>query len=309
MITKIAYINVILIWATTPLAIKWSSEGVGYLFGITSRMLLGMIVAYLIIFVLRLRMPWHRQAVTTYIAAGLGIYTTMGSIYWGAQFIPSGWVSVVFGLSPIITGLMAAIVLKEDAISPHKILGICLGFAGLIVVFGHGAELGPDFLRGIIACVVGTFFHALSAVAVKRINANVGGFSLTAGGLSFTVPLLIVHWAIADGNLPSDIHARAGLSIIYLGVVSSAIGFALYYYILKRMTVSRVSLIALMTPIMALCLGNVFNHEPLSVEIFLGTACIVGGLIIYEFGSTLLHKLLSTSLGGRFAKGARSTND
>ena len=309
MITKIAYINVIIIWATTPLAIKWSSEGVGYLFGITSRMLLGMLVAYVAILVIRTRMPWHRGAVATYLAAGLGIYATMGTIYWGAQFIPSGWVSVVFGLSPIITGVMAAIVLKEDAVSPHKLLGIALGFVGLLVVFGHGADLGQNFLRGVIACVVGTFFHALSAVTVKRINAGIGGFALTAGGLSFTVPLLLIHWAIADGELPSHIQARAGLSILYLGVVSSAIGFALYYYILKRMSVSRVSLIALITPLMALGLGNIFNQEPLSREIITGSACIVGGLLIYEFGSALLVWFFQSTVGQRFASNSRSSSD
>ena len=287
MSTKLAYIAVILIWATTPLAIKWSSESVGYLFGITGRMLLGLIVTYLIVFFLRLRMPWHRQAVYTYIASGVGIYTAMGTMYWGAQFIPSGWVSVVFGLSPIITGAMAAFMLKEDAFPTHKILGIGFGLAGLVFVFGHGANLGTAFLNGITACVVGTTFHALSAVTIKRIDANVGGFSLTAGGLSFTVPLLLITWFFVDGTLPSTIPLRAGLSIVYLGVVSSTIGFALYYYILKRMTVSRVSLIALITPIISLAIGNTFNNEPISNAIVTGTAFVIFGLMVYEFGSPM----------------------
>ncbi|MDA0822324.1 MAG: DMT family transporter [Proteobacteria bacterium] len=303
MLTKIAYLSVILIWATTPLAIKWSSESVGYLFGITARMVLGMLVAYVILIIVRQRMPWHRQAIYTYIAAGLGIYATMGSIYWGAQFIPSGWVSVVFGLSPIFTGAMAAISLKEDALSTHKILGIGLGFAGLVVVFGHGANLGPEFIGGVIACVFGTSCHALSAVTIKRIDANVGGFSLTAGGLSFAVPLLLVSFVLVDGwSLPVEIPLRAGLSILYLGIVSSAIGFALYYYILKRMTVSRVSLIALITPIMSLGLGNFFNGEPLSVAIILGAGCIVCGLLIYEFGPSLIVAMRNQTLIARFLR-------
>ncbi|MFT4582414.1 MAG: drug/metabolite transporter (DMT)-like permease [Gammaproteobacteria bacterium] len=303
MLTKIAYLSVILIWATTPLAIKWSSESVGYLFGITARMVLGMVVAYVIIIIVRQRMPWHRQAIYTYIASGLGIYATMGSIYWGAQFIPSGWVSVVFGLSPIFTGAMAAISLKEDAFSTHKIVGIGFGFAGLVVVFGHGANLGPDFIRGVLACVFGTSCHALSAVTIKRINANVGGFSLTAGGLSFAVPLLLVHFVLVGGwSLPEEIPVRAGLSILYLGIVSSAIGFALYYYILKRMTVSRVSLIALITPIMSLGLGNFLNDEPLSAAIILGAGCIICGLLIYEFGPSIFGTIKNQTLVARIIR-------
>jgi drug/metabolite transporter (DMT)-like permease len=302
-LTKFAYLSVILIWATTPLAIKWSSESVGFLFGITARMVLGMVVAYVIMIVLRQRMPWHRQAVYTYAAAGLGIYATMGSIYWGAQFIPSGWVSVVFGLSPIFTGALAAISLKEDAFSRHKIIGIGLGLAGLVVVFGHGANLGPDFIRGVVACVFGTSTHALSAVTVKRINANVGGFSLTAGGLSFAVPLLLLSFVLVDGwSLPTEIPLRAGLSILYLGIVSSAIGFALYYYILKRMPVSRVSMIALITPIMSLGLGNFFNGEPLSLAIILGAGCIICGLLVYEFGPSLFNAIKNQTLIARMLR-------
>jgi len=293
--TTFAYLGVIIIWSTTPLAIKWSSEGVGYLFGIGSRMFLGLIVTYVIVHLLGLAMPWHRRAVHTYLAGGLGIYTAMTCVYWGAQYIPSGWVSVVFGLSPIITGAMAAVLLKEDALSGQKILGIALGFIGLVVVFGHGANLGTDFLYGVLACLAGTCFHALSAVMIKRIDANLGGFALTAGGLSFAVPLLLATWWVADGALPVEIPSRAAMSIVYLGVVASAIGFTLYYYILRRMTVSRVSLIALITPVMALGLGNVLNGERLSPAILIGTACIVLGLVMYEFG----ERFTVTSLAGR----------
>ena len=302
MTTKIAYLGVIIIWSTTPLAIKWSSEGLGYLFGITSRMLLGLIVTVLIVHFLGLRIPWHRRAVQPYAAGGFGIYAAMNSVYWGAQYIPSGWVSVVFGLSPIITGAMAAAMLNEDALSRHRVLGIVLGFIGLFVVFSHGASKGGKFLCGIVAVLAGTSFHALSAVLIKRIDANVGGFAITAGGLSFAVPLLLVTWMLAGGAMPSEFPLRAVASIVYLGVVASAIGFAMYYYILRRMAVSRVSLIALITPVLALLLGNLLNGERLSAAIFVGTGCIVCGLVIYEFGPNMTARLRNGSSLCRLAR-------
>ncbi len=293
--TKIAYLAVIIIWATTPLAIKWSSEGVGFLFGITTRMILGLIVSTIFIHILGRRMPWHRGAVATYLAGGLGIYTAMTCVYWGSQYIPSGWVSVVFGLSPIITGAMATKMLAEDALSTHRIIGIGFGFIGLVVVFGHGLSIGPEFLYGVTAVLLGTTFHALSAVLIKRIDANIGGFALTAGGLSVAVPLLVATWLIADGAAPAEIPLRALLSIIYLGIIASAIGFTLYYYILRRMSVSRVSLIALITPILALMLGNILNGEPLSRAILLGAASIVFGLVVYQYGQSVTARLRNLS--------------
>ena len=61
-----AYIGVILIWSTTPLAIKWSGDGVGFLFGITSRMILGMLVGLMVAGLFSIPLPWHAEARRTY---------------------------------------------------------------------------------------------------------------------------------------------------------------------------------------------------------------------------------------------------
>ena len=77
-----AYIGIILIWYTTPLAIQWSGTEVGYLFGITSRMMLGVVVALLVAIMFSIHLPWHAEARRTYLAAGLGLFFAMTSVYW-----------------------------------------------------------------------------------------------------------------------------------------------------------------------------------------------------------------------------------
>ena len=285
--TRIAYIALIVIWSTTPLAIKWSTEGPGYLFGIAGRMVLGLVVCAIVVVAIRAPMPWHGRAVRTYVACGLGIYGAMMSVYWGAQHIPSGWVSVLWGLSPIITGVLAAKLLREDALDPYRIAGLVLGLAGLATMFVHGATLGPRFVQGACAVVAGTAIHALSAVLVKRLDAQVGGFAITAGGLGFAVPLLLATWLAAGGGWPDVVPVRALVSIVYLGIVASAIGFALYFYVLSRMEVSRLSLIALITPVIALLLGHSLNGEPVGITVVAGTALILAGLGVYEMGPVI----------------------
>ncbi len=105
----LAYLSVILIWSTTPLAIKWSGEGHGYLFGATGRMSIGLVYVLLAMAVLHQSLPWHRKARLAYLGAALHIYGAMLAVYWAAQFIPSGWVAVVFGLTPMLTAVMAAL--------------------------------------------------------------------------------------------------------------------------------------------------------------------------------------------------------
>lgn len=292
MSTRIAYLCVIFIWSTTPLAIQWSSAGVGILFGVSARMLLGLFTAYTILYFSRQRFPWHSDALKTYLAAGLGIYTAMSCVYWASQYIPSGWISVVFGLSPIITGIMAYLVLREDALLPNKLLGMLLGVVGLLIIFDNSVESGNDFVLGVSAVLAGTICHSLSAVVIKRINARLSGIASTAGGLTLAVPMFLVTWSIFEGQMPVNIETRALYAILYLGIIASAIGFALYYYVLDRMEVSRVSLITLITPACALGLGKTFNGEIINPLIITGTVVIILGLVIYEYGQKFTGYLI-----------------
>lgn len=292
MTTRLAYIGVILIWATTPLAIQWSGEGVGFRFGVTARMLIGIIATLLVLVIMKADLPRNRKAIKTYLAGGLGIFSAMSCVYWAAQFIPSGWVSIVFGLSPLITGVLAALLLNEDSLAVHKLLGIGLGFIGLLITFGQGLNLGEAGLLGITGVLLGTAMHCLSAVAIKRIDAKLSGVTVTFGSLLVAVPLYLATWFATGSSLPETIGLRAGLSILYLGTVGTAIGFVLYYYVLKHMEVSRVSLITLITPICAIALGHWLNDELVTRAILLGTGCIVAGLFCYEFGQPLRKRLL-----------------
>lgn len=118
MSVPIAYLAVVAIWSTTPLAIKWSALGTGFAFAVLARMVLGVVLAALIVTVWRVGFPLHRKARHTYLAGGLGLFGAMSLTYWGAQYITSGLVSVLFGLAPLMTSLMAAVVLKERALAP-----------------------------------------------------------------------------------------------------------------------------------------------------------------------------------------------
>ena len=80
MSTLAAYCGVVIIWSTTPLAIKWSGEGPGYLFGVTGRMIIGAALCVALLALLRVEFPWHKRARRTYLAASLAFYGAMLSV-------------------------------------------------------------------------------------------------------------------------------------------------------------------------------------------------------------------------------------
>lgn len=292
-----AYIGIILIWSTTPLAIQWSGTGVGYLFGITSRMILGVIVGLLTAMLFSIKLPWHAAARRTYLAAGLGLFFAMTAVYWSSQFIPSGWISVLFGLAPIVTGVMATLWLPEKALSVSRITGMLLGLAGLAIMLLGSQALGPGAAYGIAGMLFSVTAYSASAVAIKCIAADVPALATTIGGLVVTVPLLIAVYVISGEPLPAMVPTRTLLAIVYLGVIGSVLGFAMYYYVLKHVDTTRVALITVITPVIALLLGHLLNGEALQTEALVGTAAILSGLLLFEYGQRAGQWVRDTMIG------------
>ncbi len=284
----LAYITVILLWATTPLAIKWSVEGSGFLFGVTSRMTIGLVCVLLMLSLSKQRLIWHRKALKTYVAVAVQIYGSMLVVYWAAQFIPSGWVSVIFGLMPLMTAILAAIWLREQSLTLGNLLAYVLGLIGLWVMFGSALQLGHDAVLGIIGVLVSTFLQAVSAVWIKRIDAKIPALSQVTGGLLLSLPLYLITWAIVDGHWPTEISPASLASIIYLGMIATTVGFVLYYYLLLNQSATKVALVTLVSPVLALLLGHVVNHEPLTMKVVTGTLMILGALLMHEFFDRLM---------------------
>ena len=288
-----AFLGVILIWSTTPLAIQWSSEGWGYLFGVTGRMVLGAAVCVALVMVLRHKIALDRKAWETYIAAGVGIYGAMMMVYWGSQYIPSGLVAVIFGLTPVATAILAALCLQEASLTFGKLVGAGLGITGLAVIFA-GDINGHDIAwQGVAAMLVSVMLHSASAVWVKRINRSLPALTTTTGGLLVAAPFYLITWLMADGVIPEAYELRPSAALMYLGIFGSVIGFSLYFYILKQWEASRVALIPLITPVMALMVGQSLNDEVISMDIWVGASFILLALSMHQWGDRWVLNLKS----------------
>jgi len=279
----IAYLSVVLLWATTPLAIKWSGEGPGFLFGVTGRMVIGIVCIGMVLLLTKQRLIWQRKARQTYLAVAVQIYGAMIVVYWAAQFIPSGWISVLFGLTPLLTALLARLWLGQRELNFSKLLSYLLGVGGLALMFGSALTLGRDAVLGIGAVILGACLQSFSALWIKRIDAGLPALTQVAGGLLFALPAYLLTWGIFDGEWPRHFTATSVASIVYLGVIATTAGFVLYYYLLTQLAATRVALITLISPVLALLLGHAVNDEPITPNVLSGALSIFSALLLHEY--------------------------
>jgi len=286
-----AYLGIILIWSTTPLAVKWSGEGTGFLLGALGRMSLATLLCLALVVALRLEFPWHREARRAYFSGALGAFGAMLLIYWAAQRVPSGLISVLFGLSPLTTALLARPLLNERRLDGVQLSGMLVALAGLVVIFGASLALGPNAGIGLAAILISVLLQSLSLVLIKRHAGPLPSLSVTTGALMIATPLFFLTWLVFDHHAPAVLPVRAVASIVYLGVIGSVIGFSLFFYVLKHVSVQTSALITLVTPVLALLLGSAINHEHVGLRIWAGTVLVLSGLALHLWGGILVRWL------------------
>lgn len=282
----LAYLGVVLIWATTPLAIQWGTLDTGFAFAAVTRMLIALVCCLLVLGLGGIHLPRHRRALLSYLVAGGGLFVAMLSVYWAAQRIDSGLMSVIFGLSPLVTSLLAAFWLEERLFSPTRLLGMTLGVVGLGIVFiDEGLQLAEGAPAGIAVLLFAVLVNAATLVGLKRIGDDSAPLATTAGSLLVAAPLFLLAWWLEGAAMPAQLSWRGSLSILYLALFGSVLGFALYYFIVRRMDAAQVALILVITPLLSLLVGEHFNGEQLPPQVWLGAVVIGLGLLLHQRGS------------------------
>lgn len=286
MTTAIAYIVVILVWATTPLGIKWSSEGFTPLSGVFWRVLIAAVVAMLLAKLMRIAVPFHKKALCSYGAANIGLFLGIGATYAGAAYLPSGMISVLFGLSPIVSSIIARYLLNEPPFGVAQWVALLLALIGLLIVFRGDVSVVDQSPVGLVLIVFAVVCFCLSGVLIKRIDEPLHPVAQTSGSLMLAAPLFGVVYLLVGESVP-NVPDKAVVAIVYLALFGSILGFFCYFYVLQKLPATSVALTTLITPVLAIALGVYLNGESLSLNVVFGGLLIGGGLCVYYWGDRL----------------------
>jgi len=277
-----AYIFVIFIWATTPLAIQWSNSSLAFITSVSLRMVIALLICSVLMLAFRMPLVRKRSDWMAFVAGMVGLYPNMLIVYWSAQFIPSGLMAVILGLYPFAVGLFSLLFLKENVFNPSRLLAVCFAVTGLGVIHIDQFYMGNDAVFGVLGMMASAILFALSTVWVKTIGTSVNPLRQSTGVLVLAVPAFLITWFILDGEVPASIDIRSIVGISYLSVAGSVIGHTLFFYVLRHCSMVSVSLIPLITPVLALSIGAVFANEKVNEYTIAGSGMVLLSLAIYQ---------------------------
>lgn len=270
------------IWGSTWLAIKIGLGSIPPFFGAAFRFLIAMIVLLAVIRFQGIEFQHDKKSTQLYLISGLLAFgVPFALVYWGQQYIPSGLSSILFALYPFIVGILSHLMLPSEPLNTFKVSGIMLGFLGIFIIFSQDISWSGDYTTfGMLAIILSSILQGYSLILIKKHGKHLNPFNLNLGGMTIGAIVLFCFALIFEN--PSDVHfdVKGVGSILYLGVLGSVVTFSVYFWMLKRVEAVYLSLLAFVTPILAVLLGGLVLHEKLGVHVLQGGGLVLLGILV-----------------------------
>lgn len=231
--------------------------------------------------------PWlHRreggQAPSLGLSVAMGMLNfalSYGIVYSVETVIPSGLTSVLWAVFPMMTAVLAHTWLPGERLGPRQWLGFVVGLGGVVVLFATDLQgIGPSALVAGAVLLLSPLSSAVGQVVVKRYGQGTSAALVNRNGMLVAAAVL---WLVA---LPLERQSAAVLSpaaigsVVYLGIAGTVLTFGVYFWLLRFTSASRLSLIAYVTPVIALWLGAAVGDEPVRGTTMAGTALVLVGI-------------------------------
>jgi len=285
----LAYSALCLIWGSTWIAIRYGLESLTPIFSAGLRFSIASIFIFILMRVKNISLQTDKLSIRLYLLMGFFSFVIpFGLVYWAQQFVPSGMAAVLFAVYPFWVVIFSHIRIPSDFIGFFKIFGTVLGFAGIVIIFSD-SFVGDmsNYLIGMFAVVLSGIMQAWIAVSIKKFGHHLHPLSMNIIPMAIAGISMLLIALFTEDLSTLKFNQNAYISILYLAVFGSIVTFTSFYWLIKRVNLVILSLVAFITPIVALILGYFLYNEVLSTRHFVGSALVLTGVFWANLGNLL----------------------
>ncbi len=267
-------------WGASFLFIKVVVDDTGPFELVTGRLFFGAVVVAAFMRVRRVPITVQPVLIAQISVMALGSNVIpFALIAWGEEHIDSGLASVLNSMMPIFTAIFAAAVLAEERFTRARLLGLLLGFTGVVVLTGDNVlHITDSDVLGQLAVIAAAGFYGMGAVYARTLLRKHDPITLSIWqlilGTLFAVPLLFIFEGTPDLSLGLD----AIGALLALGIFGTGIGYIAWLWLIENTGSVRASLVTYIVPAMGLLLGWLVLGEHIGLSIILGGLCIAAGV-------------------------------
>jgi O-acetylserine/cysteine efflux transporter len=213
----------------------------------------------------------------------IGSTIQYGLTYTGLNIIDASSAILLVQLE-VPFGIIIAFFLLKEIPTIKNIVGLVIAFIGVFILTG-APNLEGKYI-GVLLTILGAFTWALGAVLAKPLSKKIGAFALMTWLCVFSGPMLLLVSLVFDGNPMQYIlnaNFNSWLTVIFLGFFMQPVGYAAWYYVLKKYPVNKVMPVLLILPVTGLVTSIFLLGEDPPKQVFLGGLVIISGVALILF--------------------------
>ncbi len=271
------------IWGTTWSVIRVGLHGIPPLTGVAMRFTIAGTVLLGVALTLRVPLGRARHERRLWVVNALCTFcTSYGLVYWAEQWLTSGLTAVLFATFPLLVAVFAHLWLPGERLTVGSATGVMVGFAGIAVLFSADLERlgGPRAAFVATVLLIAPAASAVAQVAVKRWGREVHPLSITAVPMLLTGGVMGTLAAAVERQREVTFDAPSVGALLYLALVGSALAFSLYFWLLRHLPSTQVSLVAYTAPVLAVVVGTLALDEPVTPRMLAGSALVAAGVAV-----------------------------
>jgi drug/metabolite transporter (DMT)-like permease len=269
------------IWSSSFLWIKIAVQEIGPITLVAFRVLFGLLFGIAVILIGRVQLP--RKFVDWWPLLVLGISNVAIPFFlisWGEQTIDSAVAAILDATVPLFAIVIAHFTLRDDRITLPKLLGLLMGFTGVVVLMSKEIGTSSGSILGQAAVVVASAFYAGSSVYARKSTVNTPGILRSVGPLLSSTAVMWLAAPIAESPLRLPQLSITWIALLWLGILGSGIAFVLAYYLIHAIGPTRTTMVTYLFPLGGVILGVVFLGEAMSWQLIAGATLIVASLAV-----------------------------
>jgi len=278
-------IIVTLLWGFNYPAIKYSNQGVSPVFASTLRSIIASICGLIYCFKKGEKL-FHTDVMLLHgVIVGLLFGVEFACIYIGLLHTDAARSVLFVYLSPFVVAIGAHLFLQGDRLTFLKVLGLVLAFTGIFVVFGGRPKTAKAtmFLGDILQITAGVLWGATTLYIKKFMTNRVEPIHTFLYQLFFSIPILLMVSIILEPKWIYKIDPPVVASLFYQSVIIAFVTYFIWFKLIHKYSVSRLSAFTFFTPIFGVVFGIFLLHEELTVSLLIGLPMVSMGIFLVNW--------------------------
>jgi drug/metabolite transporter (DMT)-like permease len=277
----VIFLSLGFIWGSSYLFIKLAVDDFGTFTLVFLRLLVGAALLWIVIRVARQPLPRERRIYGhLLVMAIINITIPFLLITWAEASVESSLAAILTSPVPLFAIVLSAIFLTDEPIRVNGLIGLLVGFVGVVIVTSPGLTGEKSSLAGELALLGASFSYAAGAVYSRRNVRGLPPMIPAVFQVTFATIIVGVIALLFEHPWTATPDAEAVFSIIWLGLLGSGVAYLLVFRLFAHWGATRTTLVAYLLPVVGIVLGYLVLDEAIDGRLILGTALIIAGVFL-----------------------------